>query len=158
MTEPTHAKADLVPFTREFAQRVMSWIDSEETYRNMVGEGDWPPPDDLVESWQRVDIASYLLVAERQPVAYGEIWDRPVEMGAEIGHLVVDPVKRGRGYGTLMLDLLFSRASHRPRVRKVMLNFHGDDETVLGCYLKAGFELLGTAPKGQGLRMIKLVQ
>ena len=153
VNESTPAKADLVPFTGEFSGRVTSWIDSEETYCNMTGKQEYPPPENVVASWQRVDIKAYLLMAHGQPVAYGEIWDRPVELAAEIGHLIVDPAKRGRGYGTKMLNLLSMRAAHNARVSKVVLNFHEGDETVLGCYLKAGFQLVGRGRGGHGLRM-----
>jgi RimJ/RimL family protein N-acetyltransferase len=152
VTESTSAKADLIPFSHSFAQRVASWIDSAETYCNMTGELT-EPPEDVVESWQQVDVKAFLLMAHGQPLAYGEIWDRPVELAAEIGHLIVDPARRGRGYGTKMLQLLTQRAAQNARVRRVILNFHGGDETVLGCYLKAGFELVASGSGGEGLRM-----
>jgi len=153
VTEPARVKADLVPFRPEDAEKVMSWIDSGETLQYLCGDDTWPPAEDLLASWQKADAASYLLLADRRPVAYAEIWDRPLEQAAEIGHLLVDPARRGRGYGTLMLRLLVERAAHHPRVRRVVLNFHHGDETVLGCYLKAGFELVGSGPDGEGLRM-----
>lgn len=153
MTDSTNVKADIVPYTSEYALRVRSWIDSEETYRSVCQGKEFPPPEDLVESWQRVDIASYIMLVERRPVAYGELWDRPVEQAAEIGHLIVDPAKRSRGYGTKMLRLLTQRAGQRLRVRKVMLHLFGGDEVVLGCYLKAGFEIVATTTAGEGLRM-----
>ena len=158
MTESTRAQADIVPYTAEYEQLVRGWIDSEETYRHVCQATDFPPPEDIVGNWQRVDVAAYILLTDRQPVAYGELWDRPVEMGAEIGHLLVDPYKRSRGYGSLMLQLLFERASGRPRVQKVMLHLFGGDEIVLGCYLKAGFELTGTTAAGSGLKMVRLVE
>lgn len=153
MTEPTHAQADLVPFTGEYAPRVMLWVDSEETYRNLCGEMPYPPNEDLVETWQRPDVTSFLLFANHQPVAYAELWDVAIEKGVEVVHLVVDPARRGRGYGTLMLNLLAERAASRRGVRIAIVNFFHGDETVLGCYLKAGFELVGTQPVGDGLRM-----
>jgi RimJ/RimL family protein N-acetyltransferase len=158
VTESTRARADIIPYTPEYEQQVRGWIDSEETYRNVCQGIDFPPPEDIIASWQRVDVASYILLADRRPVAYGELWDRPVEMAKEIGHLLVDPYRRSRGYGSLMLNLLFNRAASRPGVHKVMLHLFGGDEVVLGCYLKAGFELIGTTPAGSGLKMIRLVE
>ncbi len=158
MAESTRARADIIPYTAEYEQRVRGWIESEETYRNVCQGTEYPPPQDIIASWQRVDIASYILLADRQPVAYGELWDRPVEMAKEIGHLLVDPYKRSRGFGSLMLQLLFNRAAGRPGVHKVMLHLFGGDEVVLGCYLKAGFELTGTTAAGSGLKMVRLVE
>ena len=103
MTEPTRVKADIVPYTAEYSQVVRSWIDSEETYLHLCRSREFPPADDIVDSWQRQKVASYLLFSEGMPVAYGEIWDRRVERAVEIAHLIVDNTRRSRGYGTKML-------------------------------------------------------
>ncbi len=47
--------------------------------------------------------------------------------------------------------------SNLKTIWKVMLHLFGGDEIVLGCYLKAGFELTGTTPVGGGLKMVRLV-
>jgi RimJ/RimL family protein N-acetyltransferase len=158
MTEPTRVKADIVPYTREYSRIVLSWIDSEETYRNLCRGTQFPPSDDLVDSWQRDGVSSYLLFAAGTPIAYGELWSRPLEMAMEIAHLIVAPGHRSRGYGTKMLELLFQRAAEQPNVTRVILNFFSGDEVALGCYLKAGFELVGTARHTAGLRMERLVR
>jgi hypothetical protein len=43
-------------------------------------------------------------------------------------------------------------------VAKVILNFFSDDEVALGCYLKAGFELVSTTNYAVGLRMERMVK
>ena len=157
MTDPIRIKADVIPYTPEYSRDVLSWIDSEEAHRDICrGEG-FPPPDDLIDSWQRSEVSSYLLFAQNRPVAYGELWSRPLELAVEIAHLVVHPQKRGRGYGTKMLDLLFQRAAQRSNVAKVILTLHTANEVTLGCYLKAGFDLVGTAGHRSGLRMVRMV-
>lgn len=158
MSEPTHVKADIVPYTAEYSRVVLSWIDSEQTYRKVCRATDFPPPDDLVDSWQRGGVSAYLLFSAGKPVAYGELWDKPLEMAIEIAHLIVDPYKRSRGYGTKMLGLLHQRAAQRPNVVKVILNLFGGDEVALGCYLKAGFDLVGTTTYLNGLRMVRMVK
>lgn len=158
MEEPTRVKADLIPYAREYERDVISWIDSPETYKDLCRGTDWPPPADLIESWQRKNVTPYILISDRQPIAYGEIWDRALEMAAEIAHVLVAPVKRGEGYGVKMLQLLYNRAAGRPGVAKVMLNLYSDNQAVLGCYLKAGFELVGTSNYTTGLKMIRVVK
>ena len=69
MTEPTSAKADIVPYTAEFSAVVRSWIDSDETLYYLCRSREFPPSDDLVDSWQRPDVTSFLLFSERKPVA-----------------------------------------------------------------------------------------
>jgi len=76
----------------------------------------------------------------------------------EIVHLLVDPSKRLRGYGTKMLQLLYDRAAARPGVSQVIINLYTGSEEALGCYLKAGFEIVGTSPHTMGLRMIRIVK
>lgn len=157
MTERTRVKADIVPFSLEYAQVVRSWIDTEETYKNVCRGKDFPPPDDLVESWQRDSVSSYILLWNRKPVAYGELFNRPLEMAVEITHLIVDRFQRSEGYGVKMLDLLYNRAAGRPNVAKVVLNMYGDCEVTLGCYLKAGFIIEATSSYTVGFRMARMV-
>ena len=154
----TRAKADIVPYIAEYSRIVLSWIDSEETYRNLCKGTELPPPEDLVDSWQRDGVSSYILSAAGKPVAYGELWTRPLELAVEIAHLIVDPYQRSRGYGSKMLELLYHRAAARLNVAKVILNFHTGDESVLGCYLKAGFELVSVGRNDASLRMERMVK
>ena len=158
MSEPARVKADLVPYTQEYSGVVRSWIESPETYQLVCRGINFPPPDDIVDSWQRNGVTSYILYSERKPIAYGEIWDRPVEQAVELTHLLVDPYKRSRGYGTKLLELLFERASTRKGVARVLINLYHHSPEALGCYLKAGFELTGTATHIEGLKMMRLVE
>jgi len=158
MSEPTSAKADIVPYTGEFSSVVRSWIDSEETLYYLCRGKEFPPSEDLVDSWQRPDVTSFLLFAERKPVAYGELWPRPAERAVEIAHLIVDPYMRSQGFGAKLLQLLYQQAAVRRDVGRVVVNLYNDSEIALGCYLKAGFELTGTATHTMGLRMARLVK
>lgn len=158
ISEPTHAKADLIPYSPEYAGTVRSWIDSEKTYYYVCRGKEFPPPDEVVDSWQRTGVQAFILFANNKPIAYGELWDRKVERAMEIAHVIVDPVHRGEGYGTKIIELLFDRGSSRVGITKVLINLYNDSEAALGCYLKAGFELSGTATYTTGLKMIRLVE
>ena len=157
MDDSTQVKADLVPYTPEYAGVVRSWIESEETYRLVCRGANFPPPDDLIESWQRKGVASYLLISRRRAVAYGELWDRRTDNAVEISHVIVDTYQRSRGYGTKLLQLLYTRAAERPGVNRVTINLYHDNAEVLGCLVKAGFELSGTAAHIEGLKLVRLV-
>ena len=158
MSDPTQAKADIVGFSNEYSSTVRSWMESEETYRNVCQGQQYPPPDNIVESWQRSNVVSYLLFTDNRPVAYAELWNRPQEMAVEIAHLLVDPFQRSKGFGTKMLQLLYDRASQRRDVSQVLANLQTEDEDVLSCFLNAGFELVGTSPHTLGLRVIRFVK
>ncbi|MCK4574646.1 MAG: GNAT family N-acetyltransferase [candidate division Zixibacteria bacterium] len=158
MSEPTQVKADLIPYTDEYADMVRGWIDSEETYQFVCRGKNFPPPDELVKSWQREGIASFLLFADRKPVAYGELWNRPKELAVEIAHVLVNPYSRSQGLGTKMVNLLYARGAARPDVAKVLANVYNENEFGLACLLKAGFELVSTTNFGGGLRVVKMVR
>ena len=158
VNQPTNIKADIIAYTREYGEVVRSWIDSEETYRMVCQGKDFPPPEDVVESWQREGVLSFLLLADRKPVAYAEFWRRPQELALQVAHLIVDPYKRSEGYGTKMLQLLYERAAARSDVAKVVMNIYNDNPIAVGCFLKAGFELAGTTNYTEGLRMVRYIK
>jgi len=158
MDDSTQVKADLVRYTPEYSGVVRSWIESEETYRLVCRGVSFPPPDDIVDSWQRQGVKSYLLISNRKPVAYGELWDRKGEQAVEIAHVIVDTYQRSRGFGTKLLELLYNRAAEQPAVLRVLINLYHDDSDVLGCFLKAGFEISSTATHIEGLRLVRLVE
>jgi ribosomal protein S18 acetylase RimI-like enzyme len=156
--EPSQIRADIVSFSGDYTRTVLSWLDSPEILYAVCRSKDFPPEEGLIATWHRKDVTPYLLFSENAPVAYGELWNRPMEIAMEIAHLLVDPHKRSQGYGVKMLQLLYDRAAARPTVTKVLLNLYNDDEVALGCYLKSGFQLVGTTPAGGGLRLIRMVK
>ena len=157
MSQPMEIKADLVPYSEEYEQTVRSWIESEETYHLLCRGKEYPPPDNLVRNWQKEEVSSYLLFSERKPLAYGEIWKRSSDLGLEIAHVLVDPVKRGDGYGAKMVQLLINRAASYNNVAKVTAVLYDENPIALGCFMKAGFELSGTTGFTEGLKLIKIV-
>ena len=158
MSESTKVKADIVGYTDEYAATVRSWVESEETYHNVCRGKGFPPPENVVETWQRPGVTSYILLSERKPVAYGELWDKPQSLAVEVAHLLVDPMLRSKGFGTKMLNLLYDRAAGRKGVSQVLINLFGGTEEALSCYLKAGFELTGTSAHSAGLKMVRVVE
>jgi len=158
MDEATRARADLIPYSKEYSGIVRSWIDTPETYDLVCRGINFPPPEDIVESWQRKGVSSFLLFADRKPVAYGELWERKAEQAVEITHLIVETYMRSKGYGTKMLQLLYDLGATRPGIAKVLINLYHDSQEALGCCVKAGFEITGTAAHIEGLKMMRLVK
>jgi len=157
MDDSTKVRADLVPYTSEYSAIVRSWIDCEETYDAVCRGINFPPPDDIVDSWQRQGVTAYLLLADRKPAAYGELWERQAERAVEIAHVLVDNYRRSHGFCTKLIQLLYERASERASIDRVLLNLYHDSPEALGCFLKAGFELVGTATHIEGLKMMRMV-
>ncbi|MBW3599283.1 MAG: GNAT family N-acetyltransferase [Planctomycetes bacterium] len=69
----------------------------------------------------------YVLVAEKELIAYCEVWLDDAERSAELGRLVVLPLCRGRGFGQLLIERLASVASER-----------GDGQTWCECFRRTG--------------------
>ena len=158
MSNPASVKGDLIPYSAEYSQTVRSWIDSEETHQNVCRGTGFPPPGEIIDSWQREGVQSFLLVAGNKPVGYAELWNRSAEMAIEIAHLIVDPRHRSEGFGTRMLELLYERAAQRKNTARVMISLYGESTEALGCYLKAGFELVSTTTYTTGLKLVRLVE
>ena len=158
MADSKAIKADIIPYNSGHSSLVHSRIDNEKCHYNLcLGRG-FPPPENLVDSWQRDTVKTYLMVTGSDPVAYGELWSKPFEMAVEIAHLLVDPARRSMGYGTRMIELLFELASQRKELASVHLNLFVDSKEALNCYLSAGFELVGAANYTTGLKMVRMIK
>lgn len=157
MKDSSQVKADIIPYISEYSRDVRSWIDCEETYYNLCRGKEFPPPPNVVETWQQNDVTSYLLFSANRPVAYAELWKRSLEREIEITHLIVNPIKRDQGFGTKMLHLLYDRASQHKGIMKVVLHILTENQEALGCYLAAGFELVSTSHGMSGLRMVRII-
>ncbi len=158
MNEPIRTRTDLLPYSADYTTIISSWIDSVETLYNVCRGTDFPPSEDIIDSWQREGVNSFILFAENNPVAYGEIWNRPQEMAVMISHLLVAPVNREQGFGVKMLNLLYEKAANRSDIAKVIINLYNENPVALGCIMKAGFELVGTTSYTQGLRLVKIIK
>ena len=148
--------ADIIPYTDSYAALVRNWIDSERTYRRLGGRGDWPAPDELITGRQLNDMKAYVLIEQRWPVAYAELWPRPQQMALEVRWLLVDPTRRNDGLGSKMLDMLWHRASDKRGIARLVITLEGENREALGCYLRAGFTISGTTGT-PGLTLHRLV-
>lgn len=148
--------ADIIPYTDHHAALVRSWIDSERTWRHLGGRGPWPPSDDLISGRQLNDMKAFLLLAQREPVAYAELWPRRAQLALEVRFLLVAPKRRNQGMGSRMLGLLWEEAGQRRGVARVILRLDDGDRSVLGCYLRAGFQISSTSAEA-GLLLEKMI-
>ena len=158
MVKPLEIKADLIPYSEEYGEYVRKWIETEETFQFVCRGKDFPPPENIITTWQRSTVKSYLLIDSGKPVAYGELWRREDEMAYEIGHLLVDQYKRGEGYGTKLVELLYQRAASQPEIAKIIIKLFHENPIALGCFMKVGFEITSTTSYTAGLRMIRFVK
>lgn len=137
---------ELAPFRPELAALVASWIQNEH-------EAFWlaprtRPPIDArkVLDWAGPGIHQLILFDGRLrvPVAYGEV---NLLAGRErtfwLGHLLVDPVRRGGGMGRALTEQLLRYAFARLNARRVTLVVFPENAAAIACYLAAGLRLDG---------------
>ena len=114
-------------------------------------------------------------------VGFGQMGSGIAQVSAAAGYQVLamdlaeQAFKRGLGYITKSLDKAIEKgkadqalkdkvlgnikqAQMKREVTRVMINLYNDNEIALGCYLKAGFELVGTATHTMGLKMVRVIR
>jgi ribosomal protein S18 acetylase RimI-like enzyme len=95
-----------------------------------------PFPAEVIRGWAaQPDVAAYLLLADGEPVGYGEVWSDEEENEAELARLIVAPAARGRGVGRALTIALVAVAGYD----EVFLRVRPDNAVALATYRGAGF-------------------
>jgi ribosomal protein S18 acetylase RimI-like enzyme len=127
----------LTPFTPDRAGLVAGWSTSADEADMWCSRAEHPFPAEVVAGWAaQPDVAAYLLLAEGEPVAYGEVWSDEEEDEAELARLIVAPAARGRGVGRALTAALVANAGYE----NVFLRVRPDNTVALATYRGAGFE------------------
>jgi len=135
-----------MPFEDEHAARVASWVlDEREAYLLAPRT---PPPltADKIRGWSGPGRQQFLLIelGKKHPVAYGELnLLRTEERHFWLGHLIVDPRRRGRELGTRLTRLLLELAFNQQGARRVTLVVFPENHRALACYRAAGLREAG---------------
>jgi ribosomal protein S18 acetylase RimI-like enzyme len=96
-------------------------------------------PAEKVAAWAaEAGVYSFGLYEEAELIAYGELWVDHDEAEVELARLIVDPARRGRGVGRLLVAQLSMVA--RAMYPNVFLRVHPANAAALRCYGAAGFE------------------
>jgi len=157
VSDPKPPKADIIPYHESYAKTVLGWIDTEQVYLRVCRGRNFPPSDDLIDKWQRKGVSSYLLLYLGVALGYAELVHRPLEMAAEISHLMIAPKFRGRGLGAKFVDLLAQRAAEKDEIARVLVNLYNENTDMLELFLKSQFELIGASNYVVGLKLIRPV-
>src|SRR5215510_6337587 len=103
----------LTPFTADRAGLVASWSTSADEADLWCSRAEHPFPAHVVAGWSAApDVTAYLLMADGEPVAYGEVWSDEEENEAELARLIVAPAARGRGVGRALTTELTTHAGY----------------------------------------------
>jgi RimJ/RimL family protein N-acetyltransferase len=128
-------------FEPVYAALVASWVcDAREAYW-LAPKTAPPVTAEHVRGWNCPGHEQLQLVARRGggPVAYGELNVLDAERGLYwLGHLIVDPRRRGHGVGRALTLALLARAFTNYAARQVTLVVFPDNAAARACYRKAG--------------------
>lgn len=155
----------LEPFDPRHGQRVLCWISSpQEAY--WVAPRTAPPLTvEEVLQWEAPGHQPFLLheKGRAEPIGYGEL--NLLNGSARrywLGHLIIDPLQRGRGYGLQLTRLLLWRAFTRHAAREVSLVVFPENRPAIACYQAAGMRAAGHethafAAYGRRVRLLRMV-
>jgi len=151
------------PFDQAYAGAVAAWVRTEEELRSLAPSTTAPLTAEKVAAWQRATTRAFLMFLndDRTPAGYAEL----NRMGNDphhwwLGHIVLDPVIRGRGIGGRFVSRLASLATDGFGARRLSLIVCPDNAQAMRCYERVGFHLIsdeyhrfGTPPRRQ--RMLR---
>jgi RimJ/RimL family protein N-acetyltransferase len=136
----------LLPFDPRWAARIVSWVQSAQDAYWVAPRTVPPLTEREVLRWRRPDHEPHMLVADAEagPIGYGEL--NRLRQGFRqywLGHLVVDPASRGRGYGVALTRALLREAFESRGARRVTLVVFPENRAALACYQRAGMRIDG---------------
>lgn len=132
-------RGELRAFRAQDAPCVAGWIGPADAY--WLAPRSRPPLTvQSVLSWGGSDGRRFVLVRPGgAPVAYGEINRLSFSRRTWwLGHLIVDPDQRGRGYGRLLAGRLIERAFETCGASRVTLVVFPENTAAIACYRAVG--------------------
>lgn len=136
----------LQPFLPQHADTVMSWVRGEREAYWLAPRTRPPLTASEVLHWQMPGHQPFLMfeVGYPEPRAYGELNKLGETPGAYwLGHLLVDPEHRGRGFGVQLTKLLLWQAFQHQKAREVSLVVFPDNHQAIAAYKAAGMRESG---------------
>ena len=146
----------LAPFEACFAQTVARWVSDPEQLRLLAPSSTFPLSPARVCRWVKPGGYAYLLVkvetadgkclappAGANPLGYGEL--NPMRSDPAhlwIGHVLIDPRRRGCGYGLRLTSLLVEEAFLRRGAGRISLVVFPENVAAIRCYDKTGFSFI----------------
>jgi ribosomal-protein-alanine N-acetyltransferase len=131
---------DLRPFDPALADDVAAWAGSREERLAWCSRAEVDAA--TVRAWaDEDDVATFLLLDGRTPIAYGEAWVDDEEGEVELARLIVRPDRRGEGVGRTLVEALVAHA-HRLHPLATM-RVVPENAAARRCYAAAGFVRVG---------------
>ena len=130
------------------ASTILSWCKDKHAFRLWSADRykDFPAmPEEMLEQYMGNHM--YPLTAVVDDIVVGHILLRfPSEDKSVIrfGFVIVDDLKRGKGYGKQLLRLAIDYAKQKLGVQKITLGVFDNNPSAIQCYESVGFVVIGT--------------
>lgn len=153
----------LLPMPRSAAATVASWVRSDAELFWLAPSTVPPISPDKVLGWTRTRGTPFIYAASpgADPVGYAEL-NAMARDGRHlwIGHVLIDPQRRGEGLGRSLTQALIHRAFRIEGARRLSLVVFPENAAAIRCYQTAGFILRGEeiqcfGPKRQQFRLLR---
>ncbi|HUW82685.1 MAG TPA: GNAT family N-acetyltransferase [Phycisphaerae bacterium] len=136
----------LVRFTKQWAPAIVRWVQSDQELFWLAPATAPPLTVEKVLAWLREDRHAYLLwLGEAdQPIGYAELGLMPGEPSQMwLGHCLIAPSHRDRGFGRQFVGLLSRAARRRHAAGRLVLVVFPDNTAAIRCYQQEGFSMRG---------------
>ncbi|MCO6438402.1 MAG: GNAT family N-acetyltransferase [Phycisphaerae bacterium] len=140
------AAYQLCQFDDRLAPVLLRWVDSPRVLRWLAPSVERALTPDMVLEWRRKGGRPLCLVRHPGPtlLAYGELNPMRHQPGHYwLGHILVDPVKRGKGIGTRFIRAMERYAFRSMGALQLSLVVFPDNRSAIACYGRAGFRSVG---------------
>lgn len=129
----------LEPFAPGAASVVAGWASGPRELEDWASILETPLASDFAAWHADPDVHAFVLQEADAPIGYGECWVDTALREIEFGRLIVEPARRGRGIGALLLQRLIERAREFA-VDTAWVRVAPRNGAALACYSRAGFE------------------
>ena len=144
-------RSRLAPFGSAHAPVIASWVRSARELRFLAPSTPPPLTGQKVREWVKPFGRAFVLLPDGlegaakpcNPLGYAEL--NPMRGQPDhqwIGHVVIDPHRRGRGLGRALLDALVRYAFQRLRAKRISLVVFPENTVAARCYASAGFSMI----------------
>lgn len=135
----------LRPYKKQDAETIVSWIGDERMFRLWSGDryNKYPiSAEDMNRFYMECEEQGdfYEMTALDETGIVGHFTLRSVEENPYLCFVIIDPKKRGIGFGKEMLSLALRYSFEILRVTKVSLNVFENNESAYYCYKALGFK------------------
>lgn len=97
----------LMSFQPRHAATILSWISNDTEASAWAGLTEAPRDPSIFEQWHAdPDVHAWVLIQDREPVGYGEVWDGFEVDAVELARILIAPAHRGRGIARILIDKL----------------------------------------------------